>query len=454
MVPEHSSFQQLRGDFQGPILFPGEHGYDEVRRVWNGMIDRRPVLIARCLDAADVSAALRYARLHDLPITVRGGGHNVAGTSLADDAVLIDLSLIRHVTVNVDRQTAVAGGGCLLRDLDQATATHGLACPSGVVSHTGLGGLALGGGYGWLARKWGLTCDHILGAEVVLADGTVVSVSDSSEPDLLWALRGGGGGFGVVTRFTLALRPVSSVYLRQLVYPIEAATEAIAGYRKLVEIQSDDLHVVAAIKHSADDGRPALFLTAAWLGNLEDGKPTTECLVEAATPARSTERVLPYLALQKLGDDSEPAGNRYFTKSCYLSELTDHVAAHLAAAARRSPSPRSSIDFEYLMGAINDPLTDSAFPHREAPYMCTASAQWIDTAEDQVNIDWARRTIDDLSPWHYEGVYSNYIQDPIDPAAVYGAQRQRHKRLAGLKSHYDGSNIIGGGHRTREWKPQ
>ncbi|MFI9172417.1 FAD-binding oxidoreductase [Streptomyces lincolnensis] len=443
MLSASNGYQQLRREFRGPILLRGDDGYDDVRRIWNGMFDRRPALVARCLDAVDVSAALRHAQRHRLPVTVRGGGHNVAGTSLAEDAVLIDLSLMRHVIVDADRRIAVAEGGCLLRDLDEATTVHGLACPSGVVSHTGLGGLALGGGYGWLARKWGLTCDHIIGAEVVLADGAIVSVTESSEPDLLWALRGGGGYLGVVTRFTLALRPVSAVYLQQLMYPLEAAADAIAGYRKFAETQSDDLHAVAALKHSVDNGQSALFLTAAWLGEPEDGRPAVEPLAAAVPPARSIERVLPYLALQRLGDDSEPVGNRYFTKSCYLSQLSGEVAAHLATAARRNPSSRSSIDFEYLMGAISDPTADSAFPHREAPYMCTASAQWIDPAKDQENIDWARHTIDGLSAWHYGGAYANYIQDPTDPTAVYGVER--YGRLAALKSRYDSSNILGGG---------
>jgi FAD/FMN-containing dehydrogenase len=310
------------------------------------------------------------------------------------------------------------------------------------VSHTGLGGLALGGGYGWLARKWGLTCDHIIGAEVVLVDGTVVSVTESSEPDLLWALRGGGGNFGIVTRFTLRLRPVSNVYMRQLTYPLNEAAEAIDGYRKFAEAQSDDLHTVAALKHSAADGLPALFLTAVWLGEPEEGRSATETLAEGVIPATSLERVLPFPVLQGMGDQSEPAGNRYYTKSCYLSELSGELAAHLMTAARECPSHRSSIDFEFLGGAINDPSIDSAFPHREAPYMCTASAQWIDAIEDEANITWARRTIADLDTWHHGGAYSNYIQDKTDPVAVYGPQR--YERLAALKSRYDRSNILGG----------
>lgn len=440
-MAERSGFQRLRGEFKGPILCPGDDGYDDVRRIWNGMFDRRPALIARCLDAADVSAALRHAREHDLRVTIRGGGHNVAGISVADDATLIDLSLMRRVVVDTARQVALADGGCLLRDLDRATTAHNLACPSGVVGDTGLGGLALGGGYGWLARKWGLTCDHIIGAEVVLTDGTVVSVTERSEPDLLWALRGGGGHFGIVTRFTLTLRPVSNVYLRQLTYPLDEVAAAIDGYRKFAESQSEDLHAVAALKRPAQDRLPVLSLTAVWLGEPEDGRLATEPLAGGVTPTASVERVLPYLELQAMGDHGEPAGHRYYTKSCYLTELSGEVATRLVADARECPSHRSSIDFEYLMGAINKPPIDSAFPHREAPFICTASAQWIDATEDQANINWAHRSIHKLSAWHYGAAYSNYIQDQTDPVAVYGPQR--YGRLADLKSRYDSSNILG-----------
>lgn len=442
-MAERGYFKRLHSEFKGPIIFPEDDGYNDIRRIWNGMFDRRPALIARCLDATDVSAALRSARQHNLHVTVRGGGHNVAGTSIADDAILIDLSLMRQVVVDADRRVAVADGGCLLSDLDRATAVHGLACPTGVVSETGLGGLALGGGYGWLARKWGLTCDHVIGAEVVLADGTVVFTSESSEPDLLWTLRGGGGHFGIVTRFTLTLRPVSNVYLRQLTYPLEEAVGAIDGYRKFAEGQSEDLHAVAALKHSVDQ-LPTLFLTAVWLGEPEDGPLATGPLAGGVTPTSSVETVLPYLALQGMGDQSEPAGNRYYTKSCYLSELSGEIAARLAAVALDSPSNRSSIDFEYLMGAINNPSIDSAFPHRDAPYICTVSAQWVDAAEDQANIRWARHAIDGLNGWHHGGAYLNYIQDQADPVAVYGPQR--YERLIGLKSRYDSTNILGGSH--------
>lgn len=230
------------------LLYPGDPGYDETRAVWNAMHDRRPAWIARCRTAGEVAAALRFAVAGGHQVTVRGGGHNVAGAAVADGAVMIDLSPMRGVLVDAKAMLAYADGGCLLRDVDAATARYDLACPSGVVSHTGLGGLALGGGYGWLARTWGLTCDHIAAAQVVLADGSIVEASDAEHQDLLWALRGGGGHFGIVTRFTLRLRPAGPLYYHVAQYPLEAAARALAAYRAFAEGQPRALHTIGALK--------------------------------------------------------------------------------------------------------------------------------------------------------------------------------------------------------------
>ncbi|WP_198520669.1 FAD-binding oxidoreductase [Kitasatospora sp. CB02891] len=441
----------LRSEHRGPVLVLGDPGYDEARRVWNGMHDRRPALIARCLTASDVSAVLRHAVAADVPVTVRGGGHNVAGTAVSDDSVMIDLSLMRAVTVDPAAEQAEAEGGCLLGEVDAATAPYGLACPAGVVSHTGLGGLALGGGYGWLARKWGLTCDHILAAEVVLPDGSVVEVSESQHPELLWALRGGGGNFGIVTRFTLRLRPVGPVYHHAAVFGPNEAPAALEQYRRFAAGQSSDMHAVGAFKVAGQQewiperlrGEPALFLTAVWLGDPADGPAAVAPLFGTVEPAGSVARVMPYLELQGLGDHGEPHGNRYFTKSCYLSDLASDPVAELVEAARDIRSPLSSIDFEFLCGAISGPANeDSAFPRREAPYICTASAQWIDPQHDAENIAWTRNTVARLAAWTYGGAYVNYLQDePADRVVeVYGEARYR--RLAAVKNSYDPRNVL------------
>ncbi|GII86988.1 oxidoreductase [Sphaerisporangium siamense] len=431
------------------FLYPGNPGYDEARAVWNAMHDRRPVCVARCRTAEEVSDALRFAVANGHPVTVRGGGHNVAGAAVADDAVMIDLSPMRGVLVDAGARVAYADGGCLLRDVDAATVRYGLACPAGVVSHTGLGGLALGGGYGWLARTWGPTCDHILAAQVVLADGSIVEADETGHPELLWALRGGGGGnFGVVTRFTLRLRPVGPLYHHVAQYPLETAARALAAYRSFAEHQPDTLHVVGALKRvpaAADGGGVVLRLGGAYFGDPQDGPRRIAPLLDAAPPETATGRVISYLELQGMGDLSEPHGHRYYTKSGYLTGLPDEAVASMLSGAQEMPSTLSSIDFEYLRGAIaRPPERDGAFPNRDAPYIVTASAQWTDPAHDEENVAWTRRAVHSLSGPRMPGAYVNYVQDEEwAPPDIYGEQRLR--RLAAVKRVYDPDDVLRGG---------
>ncbi|RJQ84663.1 FAD-binding oxidoreductase [Amycolatopsis panacis] len=432
-------------------ICPGDEQYDIQRRVWNSMHNRRPAVIAQCVNADEVGAVLRWARSEGLAVSVRGGGHNVAGSAVADNAVMIDLALMNSVDVDPVAMVAVAGGGALLRDLDAATTTHGLACPAGVVSHTGLGGLTLGGGYGWLARKWGLTCDHLAAAEVVLADGAIVEASPTDHEDLFWALRGGGGNFGVVTRFTLRLRNVGPVVHQTGVYALATAYEALVAYAGFAEEQQLDLHTVGALKIAGNHewiperlrGKPALFLTACWFGPPSDGPDVIAPLFRSVPPGGRLDQVLSYASLQALGDYSEPAGNRYFTKSCYLSDITSAAAIALVNASDEITSPLSSIDFEFLRGAIVDvPDGESAVPNRDAPYIVTASAQWTNAGEDETHAQWSRRTVDSLVPWQHGGAYVNYVQDAQGEGTtdIYGESRYR--RLAATKSLYDPENVF------------
>lgn len=449
-LSEHTLYA-LRSQFGDRLLLPGTPEYEDCRQVWNGMHDRRPILIGRCRTASDVCAILRQANLAGLPVTVRGGGHNVAGLAITDDAVMIDLSLMRGVVVNPAERTARAQGGCMLRDLDAATTVYGLACPAGVVSDTGLGGLTLGGGYGWLARKWGLTCDHVLAAEVVLADGSIVEATGSQHGDLLWALRGGGGNFGIVTRFTLRLRRVGPVHYRVGIYSLDSAGEALAAYREFAGRQPADLHIVGALKYPGQQewipeslrDEPALVFTAAWFGDPGAGEEASAPLFESVQPSVARTRIISYSELQALGDHGEPRGNRYFTKSCYLADLPAAAALEFVRAARNIRDRRSSIDFEYLRGAIaavGD--EESSFPGRMAPYIYTASAQWSDSSHDLENIAWARASVDQLSGFQYGGTYVNYVEDVADVKVreVYGAERYR--LLASVKQRYDPDNVF------------
>lgn len=438
------------------FLWPDDLGYDDSRALWNAMHDRRPVCVARCHSTAGVAAAMRFATAHGYRVTVRGGGHNVAGAAVADGAMMIDLSGMRGVLVEAQAQIAHAGGGCLLRDLDVATARYGLACPAGVVSHTGLGGLALGGGYGWLARTWGMTCDHILAAEVVLADGSIVESGGVEHPELMWALRGGGVTVGVVTRFTLRLRPVGPVFHHVANYPAGQARRALAAYRAFAEQQPDTLHTVGSLVRTTDGA--ALRLTSVYFGDPCDGSRQVARLM-AFAPAAAVTRILSYPELQALGDHGEPAGMRYYTKSGYFTDLPDSAAAALLDGAARMPSTSSSIDFEYLRGAIaegpagEDPsVRDGAFPNRDVPFMVTASAQWSDPAQDEENAAWARETVSALRPFRAPGVYLNYAQDSEwSPAHIYGLERVR--RLDAVKRRYDPGDVLLGSHVMAAAKP-
>jgi FAD/FMN-containing dehydrogenase len=438
--------------FSGVVLLAEDPRFEGARRVWNGMIDRTPALIACCRDTPDVKTAIGFARETGRPLSVRCGGHNVAGSAVADGAVMIDLSLMRAVVVDPGARIARASGGCLLRDLDLATTPHGLACPSGVFSLTGLGGLALGGGYGWRCRKLGLTCDHIVGAEVVLADGSVVEVSESQHGGLLWALRGGGGNFGVVTRFTLRLDPAGPMLVRSAVHPAERAVEAMRAYRAFAAGLSDDLHLLGGLRHAApadpvppgQRDRPVLGVTivcsAANAASADEGR----ALFEAMPACTVAARTISYLDLQSMGDSGSPAGRRYYTKSGYLADLCDEAIERLIASSGRNPSRTGSIDVEYLRGAVlRSGTSQSAFPQREAPFMVTVSGSWDDPGLDQDGIAWAREAIDSVRAWEHPGAYSNYIsqqENPQQAFAMYGPAI--YSRLAQIKHTYDPDNMF------------
>jgi FAD/FMN-containing dehydrogenase len=438
--------------FRGTVLLAEDPRFEEARRVWNGMIDRTPALIARCRDTADVRAAIGYAREMGLPLSVRCGGHNVAGSAVADGAVLIDLSPLRSVGVDPGARTARAGGGCLLRDLDVATTRHGLACPSGMVSVTGLAGLALGGGYGWRCRSLGLTCDHIAGAEVVLADGSVVETADGEHPALLWALRGGGGNFGVVTRFTLRLDPARPMLVRSAVYPADDAAEAMRACRALAPGLADDIHLICGFRHAGPANpvspgqrdRPVLGVTIVCSAGDPASVAEGDALF-AAMPARAvTARTLSYLDLQSMGDASSPAGRRYYTKTGYLSDVPGEAVERMIASAGRNPSRTGAIEVECLRGAVlRTGTTESAFPRREAPFVVTVTGSWDDRGLDLDGIAWAREALAALQPWGQPGGYVNYVsqlESPQQASAMYGSVI--YPRLAQVKRAYDPDNVF------------
>ncbi|MFC0598828.1 FAD-binding oxidoreductase [Streptomyces palmae] len=446
--------RELRAAFTGELISPQDAEFDTARRIWNGMIDRRPALIARCRTTSDVSAAVRYTHGAGLPVSVRCGGHNVAGTSVVDGGVVIDLSLMREVRIDTENRIAEADGGCLLRDVDLATTAHDLICPAGVYSYTGLSGLALGGGYGWRARKWGLTCDHIIGAEVVLADGSVVEASEEQHQDLLWALRGGGGNFGIVTRFRLRLRPAERMLVRTGLYAGDNAAAALRSYRKFTGTLSDDFHLLGGLRHTrpADPvpeelrDRPVLDFLSICSADDGESRAEADALFAAMPEGATTETEMTYLELQAMCDESAPDGRRYYTKSGYVSELDDEAIDRLVAAAGANPSSTGSIDIEFLLGAISrGSAEDSAFPQRQAPFMVSAYGSWDDAELDTPGIAWARRTMAALRDWEHPGGYVNYISledNPGDAVETYGTDI--YARLTRVKRQYDPRNFFRG----------
>jgi FAD/FMN-containing dehydrogenase len=381
-----------------------------------------------------------------MSLTVRGGGHNVAGLAVRDDAIMLDLSPMRAVHVQPESQLAHAQGGCLLCDLDRATAPHGLACPVGIVGDTGLGGLALGGGYGWLARRWGLTCDHIAAAEVVLANGSVVEASQEQFPELLWGLRGGGGNFGVVTRFTMRLRPVGDVWHQTASYALDRAKLALNTYNEAAVSFPDGLQVAGTFKRVGPEAM--LLFTAVHLDGLA-GRKVVDAFFSTTGGVTQQGTLLRYQSLQAGGDGVEPAGRRYYTKSCYPKELNGAAIDALLDAASRLPSQESVIDVNRLGGAIGCvPEASSAFPARDARFICAASAAWRSPTLDAHAISWSRSLIAALGPVSDQKTYVNYT--PLDDDSVvslYG--EHRYKRLLALKNLADPDNLFDFNHNVR-----
>lgn len=441
------------------LVRPEDGSYDEHRAVWNGLIDRRPALIARCKTTEDVTHALGFARGEDLPVTVRAGGHGVAGKSVRDGALMIDLSPMNGVEIDPVRKVARVGGGARLGDLDRAAQAHGLATTAGVDSRTGVGGLTLGGGQGFLGRRFGLSIDNLRSAEVVLADGEVVTASGDSHPDLFWALRGGGGNFGIVTSFEFELHDVGPEVLVGMVYlSIEEAFHALRLYQEFSASAPNELscYALLLVAPAADPlpktqwGKPTLAFVACYSGPVEDGRSAMRPLLEIDNAIHSSFDAMPYAVLQQSFDGGAPDGARYYWKSHYLNELSDDAIKALLSHVQEMPGPYANIFIEPLGGAISGVgATETAFPHREAAYSLGFQAGWEEPADDEINIAWAREAYDALKPFSTGGAYSNYI-DFDDEAKVAEAFGPNAARLKWVKDRYDPGGIFEGNKRLSE----
>jgi FAD/FMN-containing dehydrogenase len=452
----------LKDNLRGELIQPGDAQYDLARRVWNGMIDRYPALIARCADTEDVIACVNFARDHKLPLAVRGGGHNAAGNATCDGGLVIDLSTMRAIVVDPQARTARAQGGATWADLDAATQAHGLATPGGAVSTTGIAGLTLGGGIGHLRRKHGLSCDNLMGAEVVLASGKVVRASATENADLLWGLRGGGGNFGVVTELEYALHPVGPEILFVLMmYPVEQAATVIPAWRDFMAIAPDELScngffgsVPPAPMFPAElHGREVFGMSGMWCGDIAEGLEVIASLRQLAAPLLDATGPAPYVAAQSALDGLYPAHVlQHYWKSLYLHELNDAAIATMAVWMARSPSPMSIADLWAMGGAANRvPADATAFGSRAAPFWLVFNTTWLDPAEAEANIAWTRGFWEAMQPFSNGAVYLNFPGlGEEGEQMVRASMGGNYERLAQLKAAYDPTNLF---HLNQNVKP-
>ena len=450
---DSSAIASLREAISGTVITPIDPDYDEARAVWNGMIDRYPALVARCATAGDVIAAVAFAA-HDLPLAVRGGGHSVAGHSTCDDGIVIDLSPMKQIDVDVEARIASAGGGVTWGELDAATQEYGLATPGGVFSRTGIAGLTLGGGYGWLSATYGLSCDNLIAAEVVTADGRVIVASEEEHPELLWGLRGGGGNFGIVSRFTYRLHPVGpQSYLAVVLHDGEGeGTErTLRFFRDYCAAAPDEVTLIAVcgvvpahaeVYPEATHGRRYVMLGGHYVGPVEEGERILRPLGEFAEPLVDFSDAMPYVDVQKLWDEEYPDGDRYYWKSLNMSRFDDDVIGQIAVHAPEQPSPLSTTDIWYGGGAVTRaPIDGSAFRGRDAAFLLSPSSHWIDPAEDASNIAWVRAFGAAMEPYSDGSRYLNFAGFQEEGEAMMRASFGPHyERLLALKRRYDPTN--------------
>jgi FAD/FMN-containing dehydrogenase len=441
--------------FRGDLIAPGHPDYDDARAVWNATVDRRPRLIARCTGTADVAAAVRFARACDLEIAVRGGGHNVAGTAVCDDGIVIDLSPMRAVSVEPVERIAHVRGGALWGDVDHETQAYGLATTGGIVSHTGVGGVSLGGGIGWLMRKHGLTVDNLVEAEVVTAEGDIIRASAQDHPDLFWALRGGGGNFGVVCSFRFALHPVGPTVMAGLVFwAAEDTSDVLRFYREFLTDAPDELGTVVRLGTVPPLSgvseelhfRPAIAVASCYAGPVEEGEVAVRALREFGTPLVDMVGPTLYVDHQSGIDATVPHGWRYYWKGTDLNVLSDEVIDIVAERAYRATSPRSYAAMFHLGGEVaRAPRDATAHPGRDVHHRLSIDAAWLPEQDDSVGtaeMAWAREFLDALQP-HRAGVYVNFLDSDDDTSRVreaYGDDTYR--RLAEVKAKYDPENVF------------
>jgi len=426
----------------GVALVPSDADYDEARRVHNGLIDRRPAVIARCRTATDVAAAVRFANEHGLELSVRGGGHNVAGRAVVDDGLMIDLSGMRSVTVDPAGQTARVEGGALWSDVNEAAAAHGLAVTGGAISNTGVGGYTLGGGLGWLMSTQGLAADNLIGVELVTAAGDVLEVSDDSHPDLMWALRGGGGNFGAAASFTFRLRPQPMVIGGLIAHPVEAGADMLRFYRDRSARCPDQLTVFAALAHTPDGSGMKIAGMVVCHTDPANADADLAPFLEYGSPIVTQVGPMPYPVMNTLLDAGYPKGALNYWLSSFTTGLSDAFIDTMVERFGSVPSPMSALLLEHFHGAVTrvEP-TATAVPHRDAGWNLLLPSVWMDPADTDANIAWTRDTYAAVSEHLAPGRWLNYLGDDQD-GAIPAAYGPNYARLQEVKRRYDPDNVF------------
>lgn len=444
---------ELASKFTGEILLPGDEGYDKARRVWNGMIDKHPAIIVRCLDAGDIVRAVNFARNESLLVAVRGGGHNIAGFGTCDGGIVIDLSKMKKIEVDPALGVAKAEPGLTWGEFDKATQAHGLAVTGGLVSTTGIAGFTLGGGVGWLVRRFGLTLDSLSSVDVVTADGKIVRASLAENPDLFWGIRGAGGNFGIISSFEYKLAKVGPMILGGLVlYPLELASKVLNEYSSFAEEIPDELTTIAVLLTAppapfipaAFQGKKAVAIAVCYSGSdLEAGKRVLEPILSLGEPSVNLVQPMPYVALQSMLDESAPSGILNYWKSAYLTSLGKQSIDTLISRFEIVPSPLTAIHLHLLGGALTGTGADAtAFGHRDAAHIMNLVSAWTKPSESEKNIEWTRDSFSAMAKFTDGGVYVNFLGEEGKDRIVSAYGEEKYANLVKLKTKYDPSNLF------------
>jgi hypothetical protein len=435
------TIEAFRRGFCGQVLLPEDTGYDSARRIWNASIDKHPGLIARCSEAADVVRAVKFSRANNLLVAVKSGGHNVAGRALCDDGIVIDLSATNRVSVDAELRAVRVQAGALLGDVDRETNPHGLVVPTGVVSKTGIAGLTLGGGTGWLARKYGLTCDNVVSCEVVTAEGDLVTANNEINADLFWGLRGGGGNFGIVTSFLYRAHPVSTVLGGVIAYTRDQAAALLRYYRDFMPAAPDELTAYAGLI-SMPDGTPAVGVMACYCDDLTEGERVLKPLRAFGSPVFDAIQPTSFPTMQKLVDEMSPDSTHNYWRSTFIRDFSDEVIDLIIEHGNRMESRLSRIVIQFFGGAAGRVApADTAFAQRQAEYNVGIETQWTDAAESEKHIGWTRTLSDALRPYSSNGYLLNFIGDE-EPDTIRAAFGSNYTRLVELKTKYDPTNFF------------